>query len=495
MDADGDGGRLHVSGRLRERAEDESGMVLVLMSSLLVVLLAFAAFVVDIGLAYNERRQDQSAADAGILAGTQNVVDGEQAVADEARKVIRENLRTSYSNAEWDTLWRNCKDPGHYGIRATVGDTPLECVSFHPAGTVRVRVPTQLVETAFAKVVGFDTFKVSATAEASVDAGVLPFALLAGAGTGTEICLRTATNGQAIPPCTGSAFGNFGPIASPQLGNRALGTEGIPCDLNKNDQLSLNISVGIDHFIRAYKNQQGEILDSCTAFGANTLETVTGVGSSLLQGLVTQTQIGSRIYPGRLRRTDNATRGIRIGGTTYQIDNRPLWEYIPTGKGSEVPTACHRETFDTVVSSQYDGVTGTQQLKICLSQYQSSGSTGVLFDLDADGDVVPDILDAVRLAPVPQFEESSLPNGTSATMRIKEFRTVWIQGLWFGCNANSCSAVHEPGEGTAELNVGGGANTLDQMSSFLLPNSALPTDVHTNGANGKLGPYRVTLSR
>ena len=53
------------------RANDlrsEDGAILPLFGLLIVVLLVFAAFTVDLGAAWAERRQLQSAADAGAMA-------------------------------------------------------------------------------------------------------------------------------------------------------------------------------------------------------------------------------------------------------------------------------------------------------------------------------------------------------------------------------------------------------------------------------------------
>jgi hypothetical protein len=51
--------------------ERESGATAMLVAMSMLVLMGFAALAVDIGLAMNERRQDQSAADVGSLAAVQ----------------------------------------------------------------------------------------------------------------------------------------------------------------------------------------------------------------------------------------------------------------------------------------------------------------------------------------------------------------------------------------------------------------------------------------
>ena len=48
---------------------DERGATAVLVAASLFMLMGFAALVVDVGAGFNERRQDQSAADFAVLGG------------------------------------------------------------------------------------------------------------------------------------------------------------------------------------------------------------------------------------------------------------------------------------------------------------------------------------------------------------------------------------------------------------------------------------------
>jgi len=61
---------------VRKVVKDDSGAVLVLTALVIVILLGFAALVVDMGYWYNVRRQLQSAADAAALAGCQELILG-----------------------------------------------------------------------------------------------------------------------------------------------------------------------------------------------------------------------------------------------------------------------------------------------------------------------------------------------------------------------------------------------------------------------------------
>ncbi|MFP3905844.1 MAG: pilus assembly protein TadG-related protein, partial [Acidimicrobiales bacterium] len=52
---------------------NDDGFVLVVAALMLVTLMAFSALAVDLGGLYNERRQDQSGADMGALAGVREL--------------------------------------------------------------------------------------------------------------------------------------------------------------------------------------------------------------------------------------------------------------------------------------------------------------------------------------------------------------------------------------------------------------------------------------
>ncbi len=53
------------------RRTEESGAIAIISALLAVVIFGMAAFVVDFGIAYNSKRQLQTAADAGALAAAQ----------------------------------------------------------------------------------------------------------------------------------------------------------------------------------------------------------------------------------------------------------------------------------------------------------------------------------------------------------------------------------------------------------------------------------------
>ena len=52
------------------RAQGDDGIVIVFFALILVVLLIFGAFAIDLGSVYNARRQDQSAVNRDATTGT-----------------------------------------------------------------------------------------------------------------------------------------------------------------------------------------------------------------------------------------------------------------------------------------------------------------------------------------------------------------------------------------------------------------------------------------
>lgn len=80
-----------------ERNAAEKGQTLVIVALVLTVLMLMAGLAIDVGTAYNTRRDLQNAADAGALAGAQRLCDGAtQAVAEDiAEQVAGMNVVTT----------------------------------------------------------------------------------------------------------------------------------------------------------------------------------------------------------------------------------------------------------------------------------------------------------------------------------------------------------------------------------------------------------------
>lgn len=223
--------------KMRRRGSNERGVTLVLVALSVLFLMIFVAFAVDIGLLYNERRQDQSAADAGATSGGVLALNGAnmQAVVNEVLAKVTADVDRTVSNAQWTS----CPDPNNLRITesghtaASLGLTPATaCISWSKSfDEMRVRLPDQIIETFFARVIGINSMQVSAFAHIEFvpfidgSGGALPFVALAGATAGDHICLRTSSNPNNNPPP--EMVGN-GPNALATPGASPLNSD--PCD-------------------------------------------------------------------------------------------------------------------------------------------------------------------------------------------------------------------------------------------------------------------------
>lgn len=141
----------------------QRGQTLVLVALMMVVLLAFVALALDGGNAYLQRRQMQTAADAGALAGAKLLClnKSEAEVKAEAEALCARNQSLLYSG--WE-----CK--------ATVSPGGARLVNV----VARVNAPTW-----FAGVLGVNSIEVAASAEAACSPlvwaeNLLPLAVMAG---------------------------------------------------------------------------------------------------------------------------------------------------------------------------------------------------------------------------------------------------------------------------------------------------------------------------
>src|ERR1700736_5422389 len=143
-----------VSRRLR----DESGQVLILFAIAAVALLAMAGFVIDVGHAYNAKRQLQASVDAAALAGAQDLPD----------TVAATNSAQQYSSS-----------PGHKnqhsGLPSVTTTVTPKCFTSlalpcNPANGIVVK-ETATVSTSFLGVIGIHSLDISATGTASMKGG------------------------------------------------------------------------------------------------------------------------------------------------------------------------------------------------------------------------------------------------------------------------------------------------------------------------------------
>lgn len=493
---------------------DDRGVTLVLSALVLVTLLIFSAFAVDVGAVYNERRQDQTAADSAVLAAASpSVITSDQAVLDEVLDRLNANIpRAEFTQADLDTC---DADAGTLPVLADVGGVTYNCVSFNTSRTeVRVQVPPRQYSTMFAHLAGVDSLGHSAFAIGGTTAGgfggVLPFAITGGTGSG-HLCLKTGPGGLAISPCEGPTSGNFGFLNFAHFGSTALGTP-TECHGQGKGRVPANIAMGVDHDLTLYGRAPHEndvVEDTGTPCGSiagpNAAYSVTGnIPGTLGEGLFS----GSNFYdnrPARLQRRAE-TPPPYFGWTTIgprSLDDNPLWEFIDSSlSGSDdVPTSCLRSQFvepggglgtmddlPSAVRSHIGGEALNDRMRLLLERCFAHYATGEWSD---DGFIESasgcatypcsdpvfarqsqsgsyDIQQTPRFGYVPVLVENSFPSGGSSLMRFDRFRAIFIQRVVIG---QGSIVEFSPGLGMSE-------STSDKRSqgftAFAFPDNMLP---------------------
>src|SRR5690606_16182634 len=246
--------------RFMLKHNSEKGAVAILASAALILVLGIAAFAIDLGLGFSERRGDQTAAHVAAMAGAVETLGSNATIRDYILDFAERNVPSGSITVE---QWASCTDPeratlnssGHNFVPVAAPSgwptSIIDCVSVDPAGYVRVNLPPQTVKTTFGRVLGVDELSTGADAIARITnrggGGILPFGILATAGDGQHVCLRDNSAGLAEPPCDGGDQGNFGGLESPHYGNSELGTTKNCTGSPKKDVIAVNIAVGLDH--------------------------------------------------------------------------------------------------------------------------------------------------------------------------------------------------------------------------------------------------------
>lgn len=493
------------------KLRDERGATAIVIAFTLFVLIGFAAIAVDLALGFNERRQDQTAADIGVMAGAVDTLASNATIRDQILDFTRRNVIATYTDANWQARWEACADPERLDLNASgfnfvpvaapagwsVGT--LDCISIDGGGFVRVNLPELEFSTTFGKLMGISELQTSADAIARIASrggGILPFGLLAGTGDGTHVCLRDGT-GQAEEPCDGPDAGNFGAIESPHYGTQPDGPAQNCTGSPKKDLLAVNIARGIDH--RVVEDKDGstsnENRDTCNVMDAgnapDTLNTFTGLSNGLIEGLATGPVPGG--YTPRLQQGSNPKRNIY--GTN--LDDKPLWEYLDPAvistSGYDVPAQCERSTFNNSLYPDFDwDGDGTldrpeswEHLDDCLNAYVNGQAghpapyTAQLF--------LPSLEESPRFAYVPQFHENSWGPG-NAWQHIKNFKATWIQATWWK-KGGDITVFHPGEEGTFKSKK---KYDLIQLSGIVFPDATLPTELRGFGG---VNPFTPELFR
>ena len=377
---------------------------------------------------------------------------------------------------EWDT----CVDagkPAEYTIASTLSD----CISFTDNfQKARVVLPGTDVDTSFARVIGINTVRVGAFAEAQLDldqsADVLPFALGPTGAASNQACLfANSTSNLNVDPCNGPVQGNFGKLDMSLYGNGTLLTPRICGNAMSTIKMGVNIVVGSDHPIEKNIDTPGSVEDfaNCPFISnpVDRLNTQTGNSANGIEdGFFTG--IATPAWEGRLACKDgDASENPDTGKTSSAcvgvlnlwpetVDHTPLWNFINGGDASQ-----------TNPGGVCTGAISTrQQMETCLAGWRAYVPHPPLSSLFTVG-----LKTSTRFAAVPILDSD--PGVGTGTYDVIEFRPVYISTLYLKCNANTCDVVHSPGE----------------PSPLPCPNPLTPIDNSCGwSANGNKGVVAVT---
>lgn len=491
-----------------KRMADETGAILPIFGLLIVVLLVFAAFTVDLGAAWAERRQLQSAADAGAMSAVLPPLAIGDTLASTAMDWVDTNVGTPVDRFGCDG-WT----PATAGVAGTfklVDPSETDCVwiTTSTAGTdtlVAVKVPVQQVPTAFAGVIGIDSLPVDAFAVAQIDtlsqAHILPFALKP--DPSSNECLGSQPAGLSRDPCSGGTTGNYGYLTSELHGSTETSGTCSPGGLSAKQITAINIAIGTDHPVQndikwppagAPSNAlaDADLADECVASAPppwipDSVVFCTECGADTLhEGLVSNSTFGTSGASSRLQQNlkvgtgsdgvdqTRTITGAPTPGDDLVLDNIGLWEYVIGGVGYCAPG----------VWQTSGGPAATEQMENCL---EFNGAS-VQFD--------EALWSSPRFAVVPELWDD-FPTGSSTPRAIQRFRGVYIHAAWFDCSAASSASactlftdvngddqqVFYPGEGNvaacSPLGASGkcGDAKIQGISSLVLPLGSVPDDV------------------
>jgi hypothetical protein len=474
--------------------EQETGATALIVAMVMVVIAGIAALTVDIGLAMNERRQDQAAADVGSLAALQFAQPDPgcsgSGCADQAQaKGAAAAIDVANASLDDPTL-ANWSDPALCGAPPSGFNlsTVSPCVAF--TGNFQrawVKIPTIPSPTSFGRLLGGDEVPVSASSIADQDfvnsGAVLPF-LLPFSASGTNYnCLKTGPN-----PSWGvcedlPSSGNFGSMDFFLYGNSARNTSQ-QCSGDTNGRLVSNISRGVDHALGKHPTGSGPGIEetaNCPNLGAepDMAQGQSGVGSALEAGLVyggTAHSLDGSSYDGRIE--DGS--GVRVrrsggGGPEVRVDNAPLWSYLSYTSG-----AC-------------SGVNTPAEMLTCIA-WAKSNNTEIFDD---------SIVDAARFGFTPEVAEFDFLTPGSY-YHIIGYRPVYIDTTYYGCNSSGCGIVHTPGVSDTGIcppvpefvtcgTAGRSTDGLVAVTAYVLSAGILPEVAQTPGP-GQEGQRRYNLS-
>lgn len=477
------------------RADRDRGATAVFLAFVLLLLIGVAAVALDLARAWNERRQDQTAADVAAVAGALSLGTNETEIANQVMDAARLNLDTAYEDSDWTAAWASCSGPPPAGFtpanHATLG--ALDCIGLNPS-FIWVRLPEQVVPTTFGKAIGIDSITTRAEATATLlskgGSGALPFAIRGNASAG-ELCLDTSTGSKIVPPCDGNESGSFGNIAPPLFGSPSPGSGTSPSCGNQtsaNNYVPQSIAMGIDHFIFSFShsawvatswnpddNTSNNSVDSvanmdeCTDTGGFVAEAADGepinavyvdTGNStkadITEGMMTGTGFTDGLDARLTRTAEVNTRTFNTSSHTYKLDNQPLWKFLSSGHGV---VGCDPSAF---ASGTYEEK--SDQMRACLEGYAASGSSAQIFS--------DSILSTPRVGVAPRLWHNNLGSGLSFRP-VREFEVVFVNGLFFDDKAQT---AFFPGESTDATDLDK-FKEIEQATAFLLESTMVSDKV------------------
>lgn len=501
----------------------EKGASAILVAASLLLLMGFAAIAVDAGIAFSERRQQASGADVGSLAALQfakttltathpdcsGLSNEDYAAcrgAEEAVAVIDGTLPGRYSDADWDA----CKDPDK-PVDYSQPSYISECISFtHNLQRSRILLPGTDVDTAFSRPLGFNLIGVGAFAEAGLEldivGGVLPFAIgPSGAGLNQACFTAGDTSNLDTPPCGSGTEGNYGKLDLRLYGNENYGTPTI-CTGSNAERMSTNLTAGSDHPLEPTSKSPGVVNDvtNCNNITnpVDSVDTWTGnaagaVSDGLIYGSSNPTLEGRLMCKGSLS-TLTADEDYPLGSFESSrcedinnnhpedYDHSPLWDYVDSGAPGTAPGG----------ECAPGQTTDRQGMEECIDWWKDNAPEKWLSPGVMNPSWQPlfstDILESPRFAGVPILDSD--PGGGTGSYLITEFRPIYLETTYLGCNANTCSIVHSPGEHSTSSPPpacpnpltasdwscgwpGTGNKNFEALSAFILDLEMLPTEI------------------
>ena len=177
--------------------DDERGQVFVLTLLLMVILIGLAGFALDAGHAYLVQRQLQSGVDAAALAGAQQLPDPTLATTAARRYGPSDrNPPRSTDNATTNVTMK------------CVASAPGCSSAFNTYNAVQVTATSE-VKTIFAKVLGFDSLTVKATATACSPCSAKPLDVMVVLDRTGSMCQKS-NGADDHPACTDHANATSG---------------------------------------------------------------------------------------------------------------------------------------------------------------------------------------------------------------------------------------------------------------------------------------------